>query len=193
MNHHVKIWLGTTFIVAILQIASADTNMFSNKTFISTNEGVKLPAKIGFYEINDEVCSEANKLESKDLQIKYLSSVIQKMHDPATENSRKASAIRLLGFIASTNTIDVLVSSISFGDVKHGDFPAVQSLTNIGAPAIPKLLAMVEGSTNKMELYCAVQTLKKINGSKYQEFVQQQKSVMPHARWIELLRYDVDW
>ncbi len=192
MNTSQTFLLGAILITTMLRIAAADTI----NTNILANKEQKLPSMIGTYEIDIGVRNEANRFESSDLRVKYLSSVILKPSVTSasdTNNLRKASAIRLLGALASTNAVGILVSNISFADPKYHDFPAVQALATIGEPAVSNVLTVVKESTNKTEAYCAVQVLKKIKGNKYQKFVQMQKKALPHEQWNRLLQYDVDW
>jgi hypothetical protein len=159
-----------------------------------------LPEVMGFWKISPEVREKANQLPTKALKLEYLTALVtNRIADSvADQGFKKASAIRLLGVIRDTNSVGVLVSVIAFKDVQYlGDrqihmWPAVDSLAAIGEPAVPQLLDIVkEIPKEDMRVSLAVQTLVKIKGTHYEEFVKEQKNKLPEAAWLNLCVYAV--
>lgn len=160
----------------------------------STDKAADLPPVVGNREINADVREEVNRLSSSDLRIKYLFTVVSDSTNTlsVTNNFKKASAIRLLGVMANTNAINILVSNIAFEDIKYHDNPAVEALVSIGEPAVFQLLEVVkEPLGNSRRVPCAVEALMKIKGDRYNEFVQGQKNIMSSEIWKRLLEYAV--
>src|SRR5208283_4813604 len=90
-----------------------------------TNKEPDLPAVVMGHMISPDVREEANKLVTSELRIAYLSSVIASnaVDTNEIENFRKSSAIRLVSVIKSTNSIPILISNITFVDVRFPERP----------------------------------------------------------------------
>jgi hypothetical protein len=160
-----------------------------------------LPVHIGNRSISSEVRSEANGLSSRELQRAFLVSVVasNSLETSESQNFRKASAIRLLGIVASTNEIPVLVSNIVFIDMKYRDRPAVESLGAVGDAAVPALLEVLKKPSASEEDYAsAVKALMLIknanpNVRNWLEFINEQRNRLPKDAWEHLTRYGGDF
>lgn len=174
--------------VAFLSVVAAED---------SRDEPKDLPEYVGIHRISDDVREQVNKLQTLDLRATYLSSIVSSdtTNHSETENSRKASAIRLLGLLKNTNSISTLISNISFVDVKYGDKPSVDSLAAFGDTAVPHLLHVLENpSATSTEYQCAVKALMLIKHAKprireWVEFMNEQKGRLSDKAWARLWRY----
>lgn len=153
----------------------------------ATNEDVELPKVVTGLLVSPEVRDEANKLATLELRVAYLSSVIasNSVETNSNENYRKSSAIRLLGVIARSNSIAILVSNITFIDVKYTERPVYRALEAIGEPAVPYLLnALKEPSASPKKCDCVIEMLRIIKHAmsypdRWQRFVDNEKETFP--------------
>jgi hypothetical protein len=153
-----------------------------------------LPQQVCGCEVETNVYNEANKLlDAEQLRV-FLESVVINTTDATGENNSKiASAIRLLGVIRSTNSITMLASKIDFLDTKYHNKPAVFAMAAMGETAVPQLMEIVKEPKNSKRIANAVQVLMEIKGSKYGEFLEEQKKVLPSEIWKRMLGYAVNY
>ena len=149
-----------------------------------------LPQQVGTYNIDTNVCNEANKLPTLEQRCAYLAAVVTNTPGSySTNNFKVASAIRLLGVIHSSDSVGVLISKIDFDDIKYSSEPAVFALTAIGEAAVPRLMEVVKTPKRSTEARNAVEVLMGIKGSKYIDFVNEQKNMLPPEIWKRLSWY----
>lgn len=155
-----------------------------------------LPQTVAGCEIDNDVRNEANRLLSTGQRCAYLVSIVTNATNlTATDNLRKASAIRLLGAIGDTSSIVVLVLNINFKDIKHLNhpYPALSAIITFGDEAIPQLLEILkEKPGNPKRNSSAVEAMRSIKGSKYNEFVLSQKNKLSPEIWEKLYVYAID-
>ena len=177
---------------ALLCLTILTLGMFlSAANAADTNKDMDLPARVEGSMVSQDVREGANRLATPALRVAYLSSVIASnaLKTNEIQNFRKASALRLLGVIKSTNSIPVLVSNITFVDAEFPRRPAYSALEKIGEPAVPYLMDVVEDPSapaDKLEL--VVQVLRFIkhanqNSRQWDRFVEEQKKVLPPELW----------
>jgi hypothetical protein len=153
---------------------------------------VKLPNRVGSHVVEPDILDAGNRLRTVGEQVACLSTILTNATiQSVAENRRQASAIRLLGVLADTNSTSLLVTHIAFEDLETKSYPAVYALASIGESAIPKLVRLIENSTNEVVVANSVKSLMLIKGTNYQEFVQGQKTNLPPDRWKRLIRYAV--
>lgn len=153
-----------------------------------------LPQQVCGYEIETNVFNEVNMLPTVERRCAYLASVVTNTTDSTAEDNFKiASAIRLLGVLHSTNSIAVLVARIDFEDAKYRNNPTVLAMAAMGEPAVSQLMAVVNEPKSSRRVRFAVETLMEIKGSKYNEFVGEQKNNLSIEVWKRLLQYAIDW
>ena len=181
-----------------ISIAIALFCFLIGRVFAETTNGtptnrITFPDTVSGRQIASKLCLEANGLTNADLQLAYLSSVVSNTLSTNLErNFYKASAIRLLGFVGNTNSIDILISQIAFRDNSSGTYPTVESMVLFGEKAVPQLLCVVRDSATKPDIGSAVEALKRIKGSQYEKFVLEQKTTLPDEKWKRLVRYAYD-
>ncbi len=162
----------------------------------ATNEN-DLPGTVGRCAVSNEVRRKANALPTTELRVAYLSSILltNEVGTAEAENFRKASAIRLLGVIRSTNGIRILVGNIVFEDMKYHDKPAVEALVAIGEPATPHLLDLLKDVSATPEMCSsAVKALQAIKGAAsnvagWIRFMREQKEKLPREAGERLDKY----
>ena len=159
----------------------------------------ELPAIVDGFGIDPSLREEVNKLPTSELRIDRLSAIILSNNRATneTQNLKTSSAIRLLGVIRSTNSVGVLVSNLTFTEVKTKERPAVQALAAIGEPAVPQLLDVLkEPSASEEKCSWAVEAMEWIKQAGTHEhmkdwarFLLEQKTKLPAKAWERLWRY----
>ena len=138
-------------------------------------------------DIGAAVRKELDNRPSVDSKVEFLASVISETTAVVNAaNDRNADAINLLAKTGGTNAIGVLVSNILSFDNLHHNFPAADALCAIGEPAVPQLLKVFDDASNPYAMDEAAQTLARIKGKHYKEFVDEEKNSMSPAAWKRL-------
>jgi hypothetical protein len=155
--------------------------------------GKLFPQQISGYLLAKDVRDWITVLPTSELQFAYLAGVLTNATTPATNDvDRKTTAILLLGLVGNTNSIDLLATQIAFkgGNAGHS-YPGVFAFSQIGEPAIPKLLDVIRNSTNEVVIANAVKSLVIIKGTNYGQFVLTQKTNLLQIDWKKLIDHAV--
>jgi hypothetical protein len=182
-------------IFGVVVISLLLINTFANE-LLHTDQA-DLPEHVGVFAVDNDVRKEANKRSTIESRILYLNSVVNSLGTNSNEiaNFKKASAIRLLGAIKSTNSIGILISNLTFAEIKSHDRPSLSALAAIGEPSVPVLIGVLKNPDASPETCeCAVQALMFIKQAnphieKWLTFVKEQKSLLPTIAWERLSRY----
>ena len=176
-------------LIAALNVAIACTAL-AGETNSAASAAIQFPSRVGTHPIALEVRAAVNKFPTIEAQTEYLAGILTNQPAPTdVGNSQKVSAIRLLGYAGKTNSTDLLLSQIAFRDINGHSYPAVYALAHLGEAAVPKLLDLVDESTNQIAIANAVQTLVLIKGTNYETFVLRQKDNVRPDTWNKLIRH----
>lgn len=154
--------------------------------------GNLLPERIGAHIVDPELRNEVNQISNNENRQLYLSKILTNQGSgKEVENRRVASAIRLLGTLRKTNSVDLISDFITFEEIETRSYPAVYAITNMGEASVPVLLKITMSSTNEMAIANSVKSLMLIKGTNYLDFAVTQKNNFPASEWKRLLRYAI--